>query len=230
MTESRVGTWFRHLVPAAWGMLRDPEWYVTDARWERDSLRQGVFDRKNLLLFGDSQVARWPLRRTFARLPVRARGLDGDLAEVALSRFEQAVLPLRPTAALILLGTNDLARGRSVTDIAADLRTLARRAVQAGIRPTICSVLPVGPACEAQRPTPKLRELNLRLRGDCGESGVFYLDLWDKLADESSALRAGATFDGLHPNLEGYRRMTEAVLEVFYCRSGQWKRGAEAVW
>lgn len=210
--------------------LRGPAWALADARWERDAASEGVFDGKNLLIFGDSQAAGWPLRRTFGRLPIRSRGLGGDRARTARSRFEQDLAALRPTATLLLLGTNDLYLSRGVPDVADDLRDLARDALAVGVRPTLGSVLPVTARHEARRPSAQIRALNEALRRVAGELGIFYLDFWEKLADEGGSLRADATFDGLHPNLEGYLRMTEAVLEVFYCRSGQWKRGSAPVW
>lgn len=230
MADSFLEKYLTHLGYVAWEKLGTPGRDVIDSRWERACLERGVFDRKNLLIFGDSQVARWPVRNTFGRLPIRTRGLDGDQASLALPRFDDVASALQPSAVLILLGTNDISRGISVSGVVTDLRALALRAMEAGIRPTICSVLPVGANREAERPTAKLLEVNEKMRRECGDIGIFYLDFWGKLADDSGRLRSEVTFDGLHPNLKGYLRMTEAVLEVFYCRSGQWKRGAPQVW
>ena len=75
------------------------------------------------------------------------RGIGGQVTSQMLCRFRADVINLHPKAVAILAGTNDLALNNGPIDIphiAENIVSMAELALAAGIRPIICSVLPVG--------------------------------------------------------------------------------------
>jgi hypothetical protein len=216
--------------PVLWKAVQVDRLFFGNEPWEAQLEPSEMLQGRNLVLFGDSQIELWPMRRCFGRLAVRNRGRSGDLAETAIERFQNEVLGLGAKSVLILLGTNDLAKGRYPIQIAADIRKIAELALQKGLRPTLCGVLPVRGVYADLRPSERNLELNQRLEVVAKELGIFYLSFDSKLAAPDGGLSQDCTYDGLHPNLRGYKKMTEAVLEVFYCKSGQWTRSSPEVW
>ena len=47
------------------------------------------------------------------------------------------------------------------------------------------------------------------------EQNVTFLDVTNLLADENGNLRQDYTFDGLHPNMNGYFAVKEEIIKTF---------------
>ena len=122
----------------------------------------------------------------------------------------------QPKAVHLLCGTNDIAGNTGPTTPAryqACVRAMTELAAAHDIR-VILGAIP--PAAQMRwrpgfDPKPWVLELNLWLRSLAGERGFAFADYHAALRDESDALRADFSHDGVHPTRRGYVAMREVL-------------------
>jgi lysophospholipase L1-like esterase len=184
---------------------------LENPQWERTLADQHLYARP-IVLFGDSQIANWPVSTSFGALPVLDRGVGGDWAVNATTRFRQEVIPLNPSVVVILIGTNDLAHQQPVELVLSSIREMVSSARERGVTVILCSLLPVRGEAARVRPNDQLKQLNSELQKLAAEQGASYSDLHSALADDRGELPAAFSEDGLHLNSAGYLRVTSVLL------------------
>ncbi len=213
----RLDTHFRALLESKEVQVRNPD---------RDNLRRYAEANRSLappapgetrvVFLGDSITDGWRLNEYFPGKPYVNRGISGQITGEMLGRMMADVIELKPTAVLILAGTNDIARGVSVAAIENNLTMIADLAAANNIKPIFASILPVSdyhkdrnPAYEMSRTRPPatIREINAWIEALCKKRGFTYCDYFSALADAQGFLKAEYADDGLHPNAAGYRVM-----------------------
>jgi lysophospholipase L1-like esterase len=121
-----------------------------------------------------------------------------------------------PGADLLVVqgGINDIAQGRSVDDVAANLRAMVRRGKELGLRVVIVDVLPWNNGWPDNEP--KIRRLNALIAELARAEGIPLLPFHDTLEDPDrpGRMRAEWTSDGDHPSVEGYRRLGEVAARL----------------
>ncbi len=148
------------------------------------------------------------------------RGIGGQVTSQMLCRFRADVINLHPKAVAILAGTNDLALNNGPIDIphiAENIVSMAELALAAGIRPIICSVLPVGQypwRPEVENASGKIRELNALLRTYAEERGIEWVDYHAAMDAGDGSMRSEYSNDGVHPTPDGYTVMERIILPV----------------
>jgi len=170
---------------------------------------------KEIIFFGDSQIAFWDIKKFFGSLPVRNKGISGLCSDRALVDFEEDVLKHDPKTVIILIGTNDIAMRRKKEDIASDLSQMVVKSKAARVVPVLCSVLPVRGIYRFTRPLENLRSLNILIKNIADDHKVSYIDFGQYMMDSKGELKRELTRDGLHPNLEGYALMTSILQDKF---------------
>ena len=173
---------------------------------------------KDIIIFGDSQIAFWDMDKFQSSLPVNNKGVSGLCSDKALLRFEKDVLKYTPQTAVILIGTNDIARRRKNKDIVSDLSKMVLKSKDAKVNPVLCSVLPVRGVYKFTRPLEDLKGLNILIKNAADYHSVPYIDFWQHMADSNGELRKELTRDGLHPNSKGYEIMTSILLDKLTLR------------
>jgi lysophospholipase L1-like esterase len=133
-----------------------------------------------------------------------------------LIRFRPDVINLKPEVVVILAGINDIAgnTGPSTLEmIENNLASMVDLAKSSQIRVVLASVLPAFdfPWHPGLQPAEKVVQLNIWIRSYAEASGCIYLDYFTPMSDEKHALKAEYTYDGVHPNLAGYRVMEPLV-------------------
>jgi lysophospholipase L1-like esterase len=90
-----------------------------------------------------------------------------------------------------------------------NFRAMVEMARANGIKVVITSILPAGdfPWKKGMEPAPKIRALNQQLEAYCKAEGIVWVDYYSALADASGAMKAGLSFDGVHPTGAGYAIM-----------------------
>jgi len=158
----------------------------------------------------ESQFAYWLMRRQ-PGWSVLNRGIDGERSDQIAARFDRDVLANAPAAVIIIAGVNDVYQGRSVDQVTANLRAMYDRAAAAGIPVIAGSIVPYNSAsADANR---KMHEINAWIAAQAAhDHNLFAVDTRAAAAAREDGDRLAASPDGLHPDVEGYRAMAEAIM------------------
>ena len=139
------------------------------------------------------------------------RGLGGEQASRALSRFIATFVSDTPDVVVLHEGYNDYLRADSgaigIANIELGIRELAGEARRRGARVFICTLAPGRPG-RGQIQTSALLDINERLRTITRQEGAVLVDLYSALLPE---VNANVSIDGLHLTPLGYRRVAETV-------------------
>jgi len=174
---------------------------------------------KNRIVFmGNSITEGWSnFQPTFFDNYTRInRGISGQTTPQMVLRFRQDVLQLQPKIVVILAGTNDIAQNTgpiTLDEIAGNIFTMCELAKQNHIQIIICSVLPAldYPWRTGLEPAQKIIELNKKLKKYAFENNIAYVDYFSAMVDDKNGLLAKYTYDGVHPNKEGYEVMENLI-------------------
>ncbi len=96
------------------------------------------------------------------------------------------------------------------------------------IRVVLSSVLPVNDRVRNKegvlliqtknRPSGKITAMNNWLKRYAAENNLIYLDYYPATADEKGTLKDSLSYDGLHPNADGYKVMQSLAEKARFCR------------
>ena len=187
-------------------------------RYADDNRRVGPVDGQGprVVFLGDSITDSWNLDQYFTGKPYYNRGISGQITGQMLGRTKPDVTDLRPSAVVVLGGTNDLARGVPDATIRSNLEAIGMLAASAGAHPIMASILPVNDYHQGANPRfrrtalrspSRIVELNHWLEGMCRSKGWTFLNYHTAMIDSDGRLRQDFSNDGLHPNTEGYKAM-----------------------
>jgi acyl-CoA thioesterase-1 len=184
------------------------------ARYRRSNYEIGLpcEGQQRVVMFGSSAVEYWDFTRDFPHAQLLNRGIGGETSRQMRLRFVQDVVALKPTAAIIFLGTcNDFwpEHRMSVVDTKSYLAQIARMAKGSGIPLAIASLIPASDHLPKKdfigsHPLVAVQELNRWIKELCQENGYLFLDFYHPVADQDGKLRRDFTDDGLHCNAAGY--------------------------
>lgn len=145
------------------------------------------------------------------------RGISGDTTQGVLDRMS-TVTKGKPAKIFLLIGTNDLSRGKSVEEIAKNVETIVERVKRES--PTtklyVQSVFPVNPKfnkfsghMDRQK---KIPVLNAKIKAVAARHGVTYIDVYKSLVTPSTdVMNPEYTNDGLHLLGKGYQKWVEVL-------------------
>lgn len=156
---------------------------------------------------GDSLTDAMRWSEAFPSRRVRNFGVNADTVQGVVNRIDQ-VIAAEPAQVFIMVGTNDIAAGRTSDEIAGGYATLLDR-LKEGLphaRIYVQSVLP--------REAPRdgvVREVNARLAVLARDRGAEYIDLHSRFAVEGGRIDPRVTLDDLHLAGEGYARWREVI-------------------
>ena len=148
------------------------------------------------------------------------RGIGGQTTPQMLIRFKPDVIDLEPDIVVILAGTNDIAGNtgpsnvKMITDNVFSMAELAR-AHQ--IKVVLSSILPVFEyewAKEIKDVPATIDSVNDELKKYVNDHGLVYLDYFSSMVDERKGLNKDYTYDGVHPNQDGYILMSSLAQKV----------------
>lgn len=148
----------------------------------------------------------------FTGKPYIDRGISGQTTPQMLVRFRADVISLKPAVVVILAGTNDIAgnTGPSTLEMIMDnIEGMSEMAKANGIKVVLSSVLPVFdyPWKPGLEPANKIISLNKMIKDYADKNDCVYLDYFTPTVDERNGFKAVYTYDGVHPNLDGYKVM-----------------------
>lgn len=192
---------------------------------------QILSEQKNVdfVFIGDSITEYWDLNAYFENSGfIVNRGIGGDISEIVLKRFEADVLQLKPGNVICLIGCNDLmtmhydpwwkVAGRDEKEIISGLIKNIEEIIKkcSGVKLYICSVLPshLCAPYNAEKFNEAILETNEKIKDLCSKSDAEFIDYHGVLCKEDGkTVMDNLTYDGVHPNPNGYKIMAELLKE-----------------
>ncbi|MFT4664113.1 MAG: lysophospholipase L1-like esterase [Polaribacter sp.] len=178
-------------------------------------------NENRIVFFGNSITESWAVKSPeFFKdnLSHICRGISGQTTPQMLIRFRADVVELQAKKVVILAGINDIAENTgpmSIEQTAGNIFSMAEIAKANGIEVVLCSVLPASyfPWHEEMEPAQKVIGLNLIIKAYAGKNALRYVDYYSKMVDDNGGLQEALTYDGVHPNEEGYAVMEKVFLK-----------------
>ena len=157
-----------------------------------------------------SQFAWW-LMRARPEWGVLNRGVNGERSDQIAARLERDALHAAPDALIVIAGVNDIYQGHPAADVSDRLRRIYEEVLRRGIRLVAGTILPYNTATPEQNF--RMRQVNDWVRQRAARSpGMAFADTRAAVAAPSDPDRLFESPDELHPSVDGYRRMAEALL------------------
>jgi len=207
---------FAMLVPTAVRAQRPDSFTSFGAYWKhRVSHFRTLPDTENEICFlGDSITDGCEWRELTGILRVTNRGISGDTAWGVLARLDE-VTEGRPEKIFLMIGTNDLARGRTPIEVRDKIAEVIDAVNSRSPRTTIYlqSVLPTDESKAERYRNENITLLNLELRSLAAANGVVWVDLAPAFKDNNGTLRGDLSEDGLHLNGQAYELWLSLIRE-----------------
>ncbi len=168
--------------------------------------RYGSHPTGNIVFYGSSSIRLWPsLKREFPHVTIENWGFGGSTLQECDFFFERAIVPRQPRGIVFYGGDNDLAKGRTVTQVWEALRDLLdKRDAQLPCVPFAFGALKPSASRAALRD--EIEEANewcnreIASRENCA-----WLDWFGAMLDASGQPRRELFLaDGLHLSRAGY--------------------------
>jgi lysophospholipase L1-like esterase len=183
-------------------------------RADNERLKALPPEPRRVVFLGDSITDGWKLAQYFPDKPYVNRGIGGQTTSQMLVRVFPDVIDLKPTALIVLAGTNDISRNtgpQTPAMVEENIQAITELAQVHGIKVVLCSLAPVSDYTARKqterRPPADILRLNAWLREYAAKAHAVYADYYAALVDDKGMLRDGYSEDGLHPNAKGYELM-----------------------
>lgn len=187
--------------------LRADSMYDTPYYWDKKSQFETLPKSEAELVFlGDSLTDSCEWQEFFRNSRIKNRGISGDTTTGVLNRIDE-VVESKPQKIFIMIGINDINRGRKVDEILMNYK-LILSIFQERIPQTkvfIQSILPINNQKRSNKGVNNsIFELNKDLKKLAKQFSFQYIDLFPYFLDDNNQLDAQYTTDGLHLNGQGY--------------------------
>jgi lysophospholipase L1-like esterase len=161
---------------------------------------------------GNDPESQWEFwaEREHPDLEFRNCGGRGERTDEIATRLAECAMGA--DAIVIQGGINDLVGGVPPQAVLANLRGMVRAAKEENLDVAVADVLPFGPASQAD---PVIDQLNRRIAAMARSAGATVLPFHRVLEDpeRQGRMKAEWTADGIHPSVEGYRRLGELAFQ-----------------
>lgn len=173
------------------------------------------------VFIGSSIIQRWDFEAFFHEHIFINRGIGDDTTDGIKNRFDNDVISLKPNLAVIFICSNDvkyqIPSARSKENLE-HILTLCR---EKGIIPVVFTALPVvysfNPSLLYSRPENEMRSLEKALISLCNQMNVTCINLREQFESKDS-LESYYLKDGIHLNENGYKLLSEIVMNTIQVR------------
>ena len=194
------------------------------SRYQDENRSVGIPEKgkQRVVFMGDSITEEWSnlYADYFDTEGYINRGIGGQTTPQMLIRFKPDVIDLEPDIVVILAGTNDIAGNTgpsNVKMITDNIFSMAELARAHQIKVVLSSILPVFEyewAKEIKDVPATIDSVNDELKKYVNDHGLVYLDYFSSMVDERKGLNKDYTYDGVHPNQDGYILMSSLAEKV----------------
>lgn len=167
----------------------------------------------NYVFLGDSITAGYDLEEFFPDLPMVNSGVPGYRAKDIISRLDNMVYRYNPSKVFLLIGTNDISRGKDKEYIIGRISKIIDE-IKENRKYTeiyVESIYPINSSKVKNRKNDFINELNIEIKDLCKEKEINYIDIHKLLIDENGELKEEYSDDGLHITYEGYEVITQEL-------------------
>lgn len=186
--------------------------------YKRKTLFENAPDTKNEIIFlGNSITEGGNWQALFPDKNVVNRGISGDVTDGVLLRLDE-VTASKPVKVFLLIGTNDLARGKSIDCILENTEKIITQIKRQSEETKIYlqSILPVNPHVGNKFYGHKnnhqsIIEANKRLKILARKQGLEFINLHKRMRNGKRHLKPKYTYDGLHLSDEGYKKWKRII-------------------
>jgi len=141
------------------------------------------------------------------------RGVNGERSDQIAARFDRDVVNARPAAVVIIAGVNDIYQGKPAAAVTAQLRAIFDRAATEKIPVVAGSILPYNTATGPQNAA--MHGVNSWIAAEAArDPRIRFVDTRAAVAAAGDLDRLSASPDGLHPDVDAYHRMADAIEPV----------------
>lgn len=186
-----------------------------DYKHEMESL-EGNYT--NYLFLGDSITDLYNLDEYYEGLPVVNSGISGNTTEDILDDMKNRVYDYNPSKVFLLIGINDLGSGDSASDVFDNIKKIIAAIENRKPKVSIYieSVFPINKNIDDEKmisveSNDDVIELNTLIKEYCDKNNYVYINIYDSLTDDDGNFSEEYTDDGLHPNNNGYKVITEKL-------------------
>ena len=145
------------------------------------------------------------------------RGISGDTTQGVLDRLS-TITKGKPSKIFLLIGTNDLSRGKSVDEVAKNVEKIVERVKRESPKTKLYvqSVFPVNPKFNKflghMNRQKDIAALNAKIKAVAARHGVTYIDVYNSLVTPSTdVMNPKYTNDGLHLLGKGYQKWVDVL-------------------
>jgi len=178
---------------------------------------KNIQESNEIIFLGDSLTDYCNWNALFKNTNIENMGISGDNTEGVLNRIAE-VYQLKPKKLFIMIGTNDLACGKSKEHIISNYQNIIKymKTNSNSTKIFVESVLPINKEILEKNGIARnennydVEELDGKLKVMAAELEVKYLNLYDLFSKDNN-LNEKYTVDGIHLNHEGYQVWKKAV-------------------
>ena len=157
-----------------------------------------------------SQYAYWVMKK-HPDWQVINRGVNGQRSDQILKRLERELDLSKSEVVIILAGVNDLYQGVLPETVEANLAKMYEISLKKNLTVVACSILPYNTAGDLVRE--RMRKVNDWIHSYSVGHGFIFCDTFKTLNDHANSFHLKESPDGLHPSIEGYKQMGEAIAD-----------------
>lgn len=186
--------------------------------YQRATLFEALPTSKSDIIFLGNSITNGGEWAELLRNPhAKNRGISGDTTQGVLDRLS-TVTKGKPAKIFLLIGTNDLSRGKSVDEVAKNVEKIVERVKRESpaTKFYVQSVFPVNPKFNKflghMNRQKDIAVLNAKIKAVAARHGVTYIDVYKALVTPSTdVMDPEYTNDGLHLLGKGYQKWVEVL-------------------
>jgi lysophospholipase L1-like esterase len=187
-------------------------------------LNKTVCKKGQVVLVGDSITELFNMElldgyREKTNTIIYNRGISGDTSNRLLERFNDNVLKIEPRLIILLIGINDLSRFATpqyINDNVVKMLNMIKeqpyeiKVVLQAVYPINATISPHLKKIKSQ----SIFELNSLLKNTANTYSAEFIDLTNQLSDDKGLFNKSFTYDGLHPNAQGFEVVANNLLKL----------------
>lgn len=180
---------------------------------------------ENIVFLGDSITEIYPINEIYGEKMFVNKGVSGYTTNDILDRMPEMVYRYNPTKVILLIGTNDISgdiseekQNETVQNIKKIHQAIKKNRPNAKLY--IESIYPVNRNMNKEmvyyRTNEVIKNMNKRIKSYCETEKITYINLYDELTDKDGNFDKNYTYDGLHPSVLGYAKITKLLIPYVY--------------